>query len=87
MPSHSLRIGHQRLLLTVWVATVGAVSVQSARAEVLVSGQTESVLIEARDATVEEALAALRVSFNVQYSAGTGSIVPSREPIRDRYRA
>jgi hypothetical protein len=71
MSTHRAGGGLQRILLAAGLAALAASLVQPVRAEVRVTGAADSVLIEANEATVEEALAALQASFNLRYRTGT----------------
>jgi len=67
MPSRRDRIGPRKLVLAIWLAALLQAWAQPVRAEVRVSGQADAVIVETREASVEEVLAALRASFNLQY--------------------
>jgi len=67
MPSRRDSIGLRKLALAVWLAALLQAFAQPVRAEVRVSGQADAVIVETREASVEEVLAALRASFNLRY--------------------
>ena len=66
MPSRRDIIGLRKLVLTIWLSALLQVT-QPVRAEVRVTGQADAVTVETREASVDEVLAALRASFNLQY--------------------
>lgn len=70
-----------RKLAAFGVAAIVAISAQTALAEVRVSGKPDAIVIEARDASVEEVLAALRTSFKLQYRL----FVPLDRPLTGTY--
>ena len=67
MPSRRDRIGLRKLILGLWLAAPLLAFAQPVRAEVRVSGQADAVIVETREATVDEVLAALHTSFNLHY--------------------
>jgi hypothetical protein len=72
MPSRRDKIDLRKLALAIGLAALLPAFVQPVRAEVRVSGQADAVIVEAREASVEEVLAALRASFNLHYrTSGT----------------
>src|SRR5664279_127104 len=66
MPSHCYKFGLRKLVLTIWLAALIQAFAQPVRAEVRVTGQADALTVEAHEASVEEVLAALRTSFNLQ---------------------
>jgi hypothetical protein len=67
MPSRRDRIGLRKLGLAIWLAALLQAFAQPVRADVRVTGQADALIVETREASVEEILAALRASFNLQY--------------------
>ena len=67
MPSRRDNFGLRKLVLTIGLAALLQAFAQPVRAEVRVSGQADAVIVETREASVEEVLAALRASFNLHY--------------------
>jgi hypothetical protein len=61
------RIGLRELVVAIWLAALTQVIAQPVQAEVRVSGHTDALKLEAREASVEEVLAALRASFKLQF--------------------
>jgi hypothetical protein len=61
-----LRKIHASILLPA-ILVASFVHVHSVRGEVRVAGHTEAVQVEARDAPVQDVLAALNTSFGLQY--------------------
>lgn len=67
MPSRRNRIGLRKLVLAIGLAALLPAFAQPVGAEVRVSGQADALIVETREASVEEILAALRASFNLHY--------------------
>lgn len=67
MPSRRNKIGLRKLVLAIGLAALLQAFAQPVRAEVRVSGQADALIVETREASVAEVLAALRTSFNLQY--------------------
>ena len=67
MPSRRDIIGLRELVLAISLAALVQAITQPVRAEVRISGQMDALKVEAREASVEEVLAALRASVNLQY--------------------
>ena len=67
MPSRRSNIGLCKLVLAMGLAALLPPAAQPVRAEVRVSGQADALIVETREASVEEILAALRASFNLHY--------------------
>jgi hypothetical protein len=67
MPSHRDRIDLRKLVLAISFAALIQAFSQPVRAEVRVSGQVDALIVETREAPIEEILTALRASFNLQY--------------------
>jgi hypothetical protein len=64
-----------RHITSIWLLTIAltALHASSARAEVRVAGELKAVQLEARDASVEDVMAALAASFGLQYR-GTAAL-------------
>ena len=69
MPSRHDRMGLRKPVLAAGLAAVVLAMAQPVRAEVRVSGKADAVIVQARSASVDDILAALRASFNLQYRA------------------
>jgi hypothetical protein len=67
MPSRCDRIGLRKLALAIWLGALLPAFAEHVRAEVRVSGQADALTVVTREASVEEVLAALRASFNLNY--------------------
>ncbi|MBI2715618.1 MAG: hypothetical protein HYX37_14380 [Rhizobiales bacterium] len=67
MPSRRDKIGLWKLVLAIWLAALLQTFAQPVLAEVRVSGPADAVIVETREASVEEVLAALGASFNLHY--------------------
>lgn len=61
------RIGLRMLVQIIGLAAFTQVLVQPIRAEVRISGRADAMVLEAREASVAELLAALRARFNLQF--------------------
>jgi hypothetical protein len=57
----------------------------SARAEVQVTGEPDAIQVEAKEASVEEFLTALRKAYGLRTGHRRISAVPSRELMQDRF--
>ena len=67
MSSRYDRIDPRKLVLAIGLAALMLAVAQPVRAEVRISGQADALILETRAASVDEVLAALRASFNLQY--------------------
>ena len=74
MSSRRDRISLRKLVLTIWLATLTLAISQPGRAEVRVSGNADALIVETREASADEVLAALRTSFNIQYHTSGAAI-------------
>ena len=74
MSSRRDRISLRKLVLTIWLATLMLAIAQPVRAEVRVSGNAAALIVETREASVDEVLAALRTSFNIQYHTSGAAV-------------
>jgi len=67
MPSRRDRTGLRKLVLTIGLAALLPTFAQPVHAEVRVSGRADAVIVETREASVDEVLAALSASLNLHY--------------------
>jgi hypothetical protein len=67
MSSRRDETGRTTLALAIGLAVLFQMAPEPARAEVRVSGQANAIVIEAREARLDEILAALRAQVNLQY--------------------
>ena len=74
MSSRRDRISLRKLVPTIWLATLMLAIAQPVRAEVRVSGNADALIVETREASADEVLAALRTSFNIQYHTSGAAI-------------
>jgi hypothetical protein len=73
MAWHRHKAALRQMLLTIGLAALVQTSAQPVSAEIRVSGTADSVLVETREAPVDEVLAALGASFGLRYRA-TGAL-------------
>jgi hypothetical protein len=74
MSSRRDRISLRKLAPAIWLSILMLAIAQPLRAEVHVSGNTDALIVETREASADEVLAALHTSFNVQYHTSGAAI-------------